>query len=323
MTNQICEFKPWYVWPNPAIHFRLWYESPKCRIFLIENITHNWEWLSKYKDRIRKSDYFFVQLGWHFHYHFVKHTQDCVDVLGMDRSRFRIMFPDIPTMTYFRAAGFDGRLINHNCFLDYNLIKPVDIEKKYDAVYVARFAPFKRHSLASKVSNLALVAGSAWGVESDAIPAHAYLNDRPLNSGEVVKKICESRVGLILSEAEGACYSSSEYLLSGIPVVSTPSYGGRDIWYNELNSIVASPDPDSVAAAVSDLIKSGVSSALIRDTHIFQSNYMRNDFISMHEEVCSINGEQSFDAKSYFNNNFKHKLLPSMTPDFESLFPPE
>jgi len=321
METQAETFKPWYVWPNPAIHFRLWYESVNCRIFIIENISHNWEWLSKYRNRIKKTDFFFVQLGWHFHYYFVKHTQACVEALGLDRSQFRVMYPDFAAMSYFTAAGFEGSLVNHNCFLDYNLIKPVDSEKQYDAIYVARFAPFKRHFLAADVENLALVAGSAWGIESENIPPHKYLNDQPLDSEGVLTKICQSRVGLILSEAEGACYSSSEYLLAGIPVVSTPSYGGRDVWYNEMNSIICEPSPSGVAHAVTNLKTRNPSSILIRDTHITLTEIMRQNFIDMHQQICNLVGEANVDCKTYFKQHYTHKLVRSETPDFERLFP--
>ena len=313
-------FEPWYVWPNPAFHFRLWYESPNCRIFLIENISHNWEWLSRYVDRIRPYDYFFVQLGWHYHYHFVQHTKACVEALGLPKSNFRIMYPDIPTMSYFEHAGFYGRLINHNCFLDYDLIKPIDSEKIYDAIYTARFAPFKRHELASEIQNLALVAGSAWGVENQNIPPHTYINKAPLDLPGVLEKISQSRVGLILSEAEGACYSSSEYLLSGLPVVSTRSFGGRDIWYNDINSVVCDSTPKAVAESVSYLCKNRVDGTLIRELHILQSNAMRKQFIEMHHEVCTLNNEARFDPTEFFTRNFRHKLLQSEVPDFETIF---
>ena len=315
-------FEPWYVWPNPAFHFRLWYESPKCRIFLIENITHNWEWLSKYIDRIRPTDYFFVQLGWHFHYYFVQHTKACVEALGLSKDKFRIMYPDITTMTYFEQAGFQGKLINHNCFLDYNLIKPVKSEKIYDAIYTARFAPFKRHELASQVQNLALVAGSAWGIQNLNIPPHTYLNEAPLDIQGVLEKISQSKVGLILSEAEGACYSSSEYLLAGLPVVSTYSYGGRDIWYNEINSVICDASSEAVAKSVADLCKCETNSSLIRELHVLQADGMRKSFIRMHQEICTLNNEESFDASHFFAQNFSHKLLKSEVPDFESIFPP-
>jgi hypothetical protein len=321
MEIQSDSFKPWYVWPNPAFHFRLWYESPNCRIFIIENITHNWNWLSKYRNHIRETDFFIVSLGWHFHHEFVQHSRECVIALGLDLAKFKIMCNSFADLAYFTRAGFDARIINQNCFLDYNKIKPVEAEKKYDAIYVARFVAFKRHCLASQVENLALVAGSAWGSTTEDIPPHVYLNPEPLDLNGVLTKICESRVGLILSEAEGACYSSSEYLLAGIPVVSTPSYGGRDIWYNEMNSITCEPTEIGVAKGVRNLIDRNPNPSLIRDMHIAQTEIMRQDFIEMHHQICCEMGEPNVDCRDYFERNYSHKLIKSEAPAFDALFP--
>jgi glycosyltransferase involved in cell wall biosynthesis len=321
METQSENFKPWYVWPNPSIHFRLWYESANCRIFIIENISHNWDWLSKYRSGIGETDYFIVSLGWHFHYQFVQHSRECLISLGFDLAKFKIMCNSYTDLSYFTRAGFDARIINQNCFLDYNKFKLSDGMKEYNAIYIARFVSFKRHYLASQVENLALVAGSAWGAESDEIPPHSYLNSKPLDFEAVLGKICASRVGLILSEAEGACYSSSEYLLAGIPVVSTPSYGGRDIWYNEFNSIICEPTAGGVAQAVQTLINRNPSPSLIRDTHIALSEAMRQNFIDLHHQICSLVGDENVDCKAYFKQHYFHKLIRSETPDFEKLFP--
>ena len=48
-------------------------------------------------------------------------------------------------------------------------------------------------------------------------------------------------VGGVFSEEEGACWASSEYLLCGLPVVSTHSRGGRDVWYSGHNSLIVEP----------------------------------------------------------------------------------
>ena len=315
----INDFKPSYVWPNAAFHFRLYYRSDKCRIFIIENITHNWVWLSKYADKIRQSDYFFVQLGWYFGDWLTEECSRAINALGLEKSKFRIMFPDYSTKNLFEYYGFQGCLVNHNCFLDENKFKIISVDKVYDAIYVARFSPFKRHMLASNVKNLALVAGDAWGPESKEIPPHVYLNDKQLSSEEVNIKLSQSKVGLLLSEFEGACYSSSEYLLSGLPVVSTWSHGGRSIWYNDYNSITCDANPESVAESVYKLIREGRDRQKIRDMHIAQSKGMRLNFIAMHQQVlreCSDNG----DASIYFQNNFIHKMLKSENPDFDEIF---
>lgn len=54
---------------------------------------------------------------------------------------------------------------------------------------------------------------------------------RYLDHDEVTDAIYKSCLGGIFSEHEGACYASTEYLLCGCPVISTPSVGGRDVWY--------------------------------------------------------------------------------------------
>jgi glycosyltransferase involved in cell wall biosynthesis len=321
MTTELAgTFKPWYTWPNKSIHFKQWYTSSNCRIFLIENITHNWDWLSKYAEKIRTTDYFFVQLGWHYHHQFVEHCEAALQALKINKDQFRIMYPDFASKGLFEYHGFKGDIINHNCFLDWNQFQVINKEKIYDAIYLARFAPFKRHELCAEVPNLALVAGNAWGQVNDYIPPHTYINEKPLAVNEVSEKIAESHVGLILSEAEGACFSSSEYLLSGIPVVSTISAGGRDIWYNDYNSIVCAPNADAIRSAVAELKSRNRNPQMIRDIHVNLSKSMRQSFIKMHKEICAINGEEHFNTEEYFVNNFKHKLLDNYEPDFEGIF---
>jgi glycosyltransferase involved in cell wall biosynthesis len=317
--EKINAFKPSFVWPNPAFHFRIYYESDKCRIFLIENIAHNWNWLKENVNKIRPNDYFFVQLGWHFSEHLVNECHRIIEMLGLEKKQFRIMFPDFRAKAMFEYYGFTGKIINHNCFLDENKFKIIDSEKLYDAIYTARFAEFKRHFLASKIENLALVAGNTWGLKTEEIPKYKYLNKVHLSPEEVVQKLSESKCGLILSEFEGACYSSSEYLLCGLPVVSTWSHGGRDIWFNEYNSIICDANPDAVAASVKKIINLKRDPHRIREMQIRFANEQRLNFIEMHNEVLDSVGEKKV-AREYFEKNYIHKLLTSETPNFLQIF---
>jgi len=318
--EQISKFKPSYVWPNPAFHFRHYFNDEKCRIFLIENIAHNWNWLSRYCVKFKKNDYFIVQLGWYFDEHLVSECSKIFNILDLKRERFYFMFPDFAAKTLFEYYGFKGEIINHNCFLDEKLFH-VDTSKKkiYEAIYTARRAPFKRHYLASDVKGLALIAGDNSAASIDELPAHIYLNERHLNSNEVIDKLHQSKVGLILSEFEGACYSSSEYLLCGLPVVSTRSHGGRDIWYNSYNSIVCDPTPESVSEAVLFMCSLNRDPHRIRQMHIDLANVFRNNFLNILKCIfseCNI----SVDETEYWEKNFKHKMLTSETPDFELIF---
>lgn len=312
-------FKPSYIWPNPAFHFRLYYESDKCRVFLIENIAHNWNWLKEYRQKFRENDFFFVQLGWYFDEHLVQECNHIFEILGLRKDRFIFMFPDFAAKTMFEHFGFQGEIVNHNCFLDENLFKVVESEKIYDAIYTARLAPFKRHYLASKVDNLALIAGNTSGELIKDLPPHKYINESHLSADDVIQKLAQSKVGLLLSDFEGACYSSSEYLLCGLPVVSTRSHGGRDIWYNAYNSIVCDSNQESVSEAVQKLAAQKKDPHRIREMHIQLSNQLRLNFIRMHLKALIECGDDT-DAKNYFNINFKHKLLTSETPNFDLIF---
>ena len=314
------DFKPCYTWPNPAFHFRLYFNHERCRIFIIENIAHNWEWLSTYRDRIKSTDYFLVQLGWYFDDWLADESSRAVEALGLSKSQFRIMFADYASKQIFEELGFTGSIINHNCFLDYNKFKILGTPKIYDAIYTARFSPFKRHFLCAQIERLALVAGNAWGEEIHEKPQSSFLNDRHLAPEEVVEKINESRCGLILSEFEGACYSSSEYLLCGIPVVSTWSHGGRDIWYNSYNSIITDGTPEMVAKGVREMAIRHRDPNRIRDMHVKLSDDMRKSFRSLVDEILRTQGI-SLDMESFFSEHFFHKMIRSQVPDFDQLFP--
>lgn len=64
---------------------------------------------------------------------------------------------------------------------------------------------------------------SVSGAEAPAPPAF-------LPPAQVCAALNRGEVGLALSELEGACWASTEYLLCGLPVVSTPCSGGREVW---------------------------------------------------------------------------------------------
>lgn len=318
---KIEDFKPSYVWPNPAFHFRIYYQSDRCRIFIIENITHNWNWLKENAQFIGENDYFFVSLGWGFTEYLVWESDLVLKTLELKKENFIVMCNDFASLTLFQSYGFRSEIINHNCFLDYNKFPILNVEKIYNAIYVARLVPFKRHELASKVNKLALIAGNAWGSENDFIPNNIFINDRQLTSEEVHNEISKSKVGIILSELEGACYSSSEYLISGLPVVSTWSYGGRDVWYNDYNSIISEPSPEAVSENVERIISLNRDPIRIRNMHIQQSLNFRKVFMKLHAEILNENNDNNIDVENYFYNNFKHKLLTSETPNFQEIFP--
>lgn len=163
----------------------------------------------------------------------------------------------------FRDAGFDSFWCNHNCLVDEHVFRPDPATaKRFDAVYVGRLAPMKRHELAFDVPRVAVVSGSH-DVEGDYPRAViggyrdlAWCNYDPgsglslIPEEETARIIAASRCGLALSALEGAMFASAEYLLCGLPVVTTPSVGGRDVFFHPDHVATVDPDPHAVAQAV-------------------------------------------------------------------------
>lgn len=316
------EFTPSYTWPNPAFPFRVYLDHPKLRIFIIENIQHNWKWLKDYSKNFRETDFFLVYCGWYHSIEFATEADKIFRILNLDQDRFYFLFNSRLEQLNFAKFGFKGKIINQNAWLDEkSVMRPMNIEKKYDAIYVGRRSAFKRHLLAEKIENLALVAGNNHGNNLSPIPSHSYINDNPLSPDDVCRKINESRCGLILSLVEGACFASSEYLLCGIPVVSTHSFGGRDVWYNEYNSIICDATSDSIFAAVEEFKSNPRDPQLIRQMHIDLAKHFRNEFISLLHNIFSLYGVIDLDPKKYFEDNFFHKLRRSYSPKMNELFP--
>lgn len=307
---EIKEFKvDFYRWPNSSFPFRLYFDHPKLRVFIIENIMHNWDWLSKVANHITERDFFYVYCGWYHDEYFAETYSRILLELGLSKRQFYIMFNSVDEMNIFKKYGFYGELINHNCWLDWNQSMKImsGTKKVFDAIYVGRRSAFKRHMLAKKVSNLAIIAGNNHGNNISEIPNCKFNNEKPLTANEVCEKINQSKCGLLLSETEGACFSSSEYLLCGIPVVSTVCNGGRDYWYNSYNSIVVEPDEDEILEAVTYLNNTSIDQEKIRNDHIELSIMQRQTFIDHLQKLFTQKGIE-LSADDYFREKYIHKL---------------
>jgi len=187
-----------------------------------------------------------------------------------------------------RTAGLQAFYCNHNAFISADVFQPLIMQKRFDAVCVAHPTKWKRVPLASQIGNLAIVRGPrVMGMdyeELEHIP-HAYMNEQKLSPRGVMQVLSASRVGLALSAAEGACLASSEYLLCGLPVVSTPSRGGRDIWYDQDNSVICEPTREAVSQgvrlAIERLACGELQPGTIRQRHIAQALPHRKRFIEV------------------------------------------
>lgn len=301
-----------YTWPAPAFPFRLYFDDPKCRVFIIHNLSHNYDWLREVRDKIKSTDYFFVTLAWYLDDHLANHGIEMINELQLDPSRFFVMYNDLDEKINGSRVGLVGDIINHNAFLDENAFYiESGLEKKYDAVYIARRSEMKRHYLAKSIESLALVAGGINHKNKTCdIPKAKNDPSKKLDSGGIRNIINQSRTGLCLSAKEGACWSSGEYLLCGTPVVSTHSQGGRSAFYNVGNSIIASDDAESINLAVKRAISREMSPKKIREDFIRKQLYFRALFKHEFNRVLNSRGV-SIDVDRYFSDHFMNQMYKS------------
>lgn len=302
---------PKYPWIYQDVFpMRVFYRDNQNRIIFTAGICHNYKWISL----LRPTDHLVISLPCDYTLEDFEREKRFIATTEVPLDQWYILCNTTAQTTICNTIGLQGYYVNQNCFIDESLVLLKRSKHVYNAIYNARPIAFKRHELATHVRNLALIIGyDHFGPKTDLSYLDVgYSNTKRLTTREVCAKIQQSKVALILSASEGACYSSSEYLLCGTPVVSTVSEGGRDIWYNDYNSIVCDSTPEAVADAV---IRLGIKV----DTKQIDPNKIRNDHIALmvvHRQafIHFIAGlfhkiDVNIDARSYVIDNFTHKMI--------------
>lgn len=208
--------------------------------------------------------------------------------------------------------GFENaRWVNQNCFLDPRIlfIRP-DVPKAYDAVYAGRIIPVKRHHLASRVRNAYALRYPSDPEEPPSF--YAGFNRRWLTPYDVCETLNRARVGLILSELEGGNYATAEYLLCGLPVVSTPipalgTLGGREEYLDDDNCVYCDPHPEAVKAAVDELCRHPRDPHRLRQRAVEVSQVFIARFVGLLGDILSRMGD-STPPRSLYSRIFSHKL---------------
>ena len=177
--------------------------------------------------------------------------------------------------TNLRSAFPAGMVVrgNHAATLDETQFVIAGAPKRHGAVLNARPSPFKRHHLTRQVADKAFISflpkqlvNAPDRVNLDELAPQAIYWSAPTQ--QVAEILDASRVGLMLSAIEGACWASLEYLLCGLPVVSTPARGGRDDFYDLATARIVEDNEEQVAlgvrAALEDLDAGRLESHEIR-----------------------------------------------------------
>lgn len=184
-------------------------------------------------------------------------------------------------------------LCPHNALLDEQKYAPLPLQKKWTAVINARIARFKRIELAKDVPSTCLITykppqhNDQYEAELQACMPHMdwlqYENGQYTHyysEKQVQEVYAQSHCGLILSEVEGGCFASTEYLLCGLPVVSTANVGGRDLFFHPDYVFTAEPHSLGVLQAVARAASCPITPEEIRHRTIGIMQRHRQSYIA-------------------------------------------
>jgi hypothetical protein len=198
---------------------------------------------------------------------------------------------------------------NQNAFLNERVFDIIEhVPKTYDLIVDSAFHEYKNVEKAKRIENTLhigyfkpvenVVIIPSYGKLANFANANATGKYKRLTKPQINAHYNESRVAGIFSLLEGACFASSQYLLAGLPVISTRSQGGRDIWYNEFNCIICENDEDSIynahQMALRRLESGEFNARQIRQLHLQQMDEHRNRLIDYIK--CNVLCNEEIDA---------------------------
>jgi glycosyltransferase involved in cell wall biosynthesis len=265
---------------------------------------------------LRAGDRLLLHMTWEGTLAYFHGCRTFFEALGIPPRHVWILGNTTEEVELARQAGLRAAWIHHNCWLDETLLKPLPVPKVYGAVMVCRPVRAKRPWLAAEVDDLAIVEGpDRQGSEVDLqqIPhVRWFRHVPPILMPRILSR---AEVGLILSEVEGGCNASSEYLMCGLPVVSTPSRGGRDVFYDADNAVIVEPTPSAVAEGVRQLRARRLDPHAISARHLSRSLAFRQRFVTHVLGPILAELGLGIDAAELLQGLFKHKMAEYRTRD--------
>jgi len=239
----------------------------------------------------------------------------------------------------FKKNAIPCKFIHQNALIDSNIFKPNLIAKKFDVIYNARIDSMKRHYLLKDCQKIGLISAYVMNIDSSKqeyldelkknIP-HAFMINsnqsttienfqfemgfKYLTSKQVNVALNQSKVGVILSAKEGACYASIEYLLSGIPVVSTKNIGGRDYFLDKRFCRIVSSNPKAIKNAVDELISLDISPNFIREETIKKMNHHLYKLKKLLRNILKMDKQNNSNFDTFWENNYINKMIKYSQP---------
>ena len=239
-------------------------------------------------------------------------------------------------------------LANHNAFIDETVYKIDETQTiKNDLFVSSQFLDVKNLNLLHDIENICGVGYYPCSENNKKVCVpfpksvkkvlnfddnieRRQKNWKWVSAKEIIKEINSSKIGGIFSIAEGACFSSSEYLLCGIPVLSCKCSGGREIWYDNNNSELCDPNNSSIKETLKKMLikhKNGeYNRESIRNNHIEIMKIHRNNLSNAVLDIMKKNidknklptiNELTESLKHYHSNNIEYNISPSYSRQTE------
>jgi hypothetical protein len=224
-------------------------------------------------------------------------------------------------------VGLEAAWVSSNAFVSSAIFRPLpESRKRFDAVYDAQINPFKRHNLATGIKSLALITARAPSYHNksytssvmDILP-QAYCFNSPLSADykwmslpEINAAINQCRVGLCLSAIEGAMYASMQYLLAGLPVVSTPSRGGRGEFFSPDYVSIVADNVKAVAAGVTQMRDCTVKADEIRRRTLDKIEQHKTRLFELLDSICANEDWRSDMLRRW--DSWAYLPIPLVTP---------
>ena len=303
--------KPSWIPENQTV-FLDYYKDDTIQIIHIEGFDQHWNIIPSLNNNI----FTFVTAPSFLNNYNYRISLNTLYTLNKNYNKKNIIWlsPDLDGILLAYEYGFNAILCNQNCWLDYTQYNTSNEDKLYDIVISGRPELSKRLHLVSNIEKKAYIKEDSYKTTDlfDHTSLNCtFVNNYKLDSTEILEIYNKSYTGGVFSEKDGTVNASSEYLLSGLPVVSTESKGGRHTWYTLNNSIIVNDNPDDIKTAVetciSNLQNNIFNSENIRSEHIKLSDSMRSNFNKYVQNIFDAYNINN-NAEEYLNQNFIHKM---------------
>lgn len=232
------------------------------------------------------------------------------------------MCPTEDDADLIRSRGGKANYSHQNAYIDENIFTlDYTLGDRFNAIHNAAMTPWKRHSLAWGIRDISVVTYRHLPSDDDQIiRKYKFLKFTNMNEDgsvsfldgkAICRLICASSCGLILSEKEGANFASGEYQFCGIPVISTPSAGGRAAFFDSKSTIIVQPVAELIEKAVEFAIRNPLDPHDIRARVIQKSISHRERLLDWMSNVVGENLHSRADRSARLPQ-FKDKLRESV-----------